>query len=88
MTAGPATAAAVVVVGGLAWVLWRWPRWEARLFEPSPEVERRPDAWVPRPRDAQDADASLGPAGHRAFARALHALAAAYLAECEQESER
>ena len=86
---GPASAVGVVVLGGLLWGLWRWPRWEARLFGPSREVELRSQVWTPPPRrEAQDPGAGLGPAGHRAFARALHAVAEAYLAECEREAGR
>ncbi len=89
VTIGPAPAVAVVVVGALVWGLWRWPRWEARLFEPSRDVELRPHVWTPPPRhDAHDTPVGLGPAGHRAFARALHAVAEAYLAECEREADR
>jgi len=88
LVAGGAAAGAVVVVGGLAWGLWRWPRWEARLFgsQVAP-VDLRERAWVP-PHDSWRGDVRLGPDGHRAFARALHAVTAAYLAECEREAER
>jgi hypothetical protein len=75
------------VLGALVWALWRWPRWEARLFEPSREVELRSQVRVPPRHEAQDTGGGLGPAGHRAFARALHALAEAYLAECERETD-
>ena len=87
LTAGAAVAGAVVVIGALVWVLWRWPRWEARVFEPSRAVELYSREWVP-PHDGRAGDAGLGPEGHRAFAQALHAVAAAYLAECEREAER
>jgi hypothetical protein len=88
LAAGPATAVGVVVVGALLWGLWRWPRWEARLFGSSCDVELPSQVWAPPRREAQDTGAGLGPAGHRAFARALHAVAEAYLAECEREEER
>jgi hypothetical protein len=82
-------AGGVLVIGAVLWGLWRWPRWEARLFGPSREVEPRSQVWMRPPRrEAQDRGAGLGPAGHRAFARALHAVAEAYLAECEREAER
>jgi hypothetical protein len=83
---GPATAVAIVVVGALVWGLWRWPRWEARLFEPSRDVEVCSP--LSTPRSSESAGAGLGPAGHRAFARAMHAVTEAYLAECEREAER
>jgi len=87
LMAGAAVAGAVLVVGALTWALWRWPRWEARLFEPIRAVELHSRVWVPT-HDPRASDAGLGPEGHRAFARALHALTAAYLAECEREAER
>jgi hypothetical protein len=87
LTAGAAVAGAVVVVGALMWVLMWMERWGARVFEPSRAVERRPQLLVP-PHDLQASDAGLGAEGHRAFAQALHAVAAAYLAECEREAER
>ena len=87
LIAGTAVAGAVVVVGALVWELWRWERWGARVVEPSRAVERRSQLWVP-PHGPPASDAGLGPEGHRAFAQALHAVAAAYLAECEREAER
>jgi hypothetical protein len=67
------TSAALVAVG-MWWGLRAWSRWEQRWGRPraqASEVVRRP---VPA-------------AGHVAFARALATVAAAYLAECEQEAE-
>jgi hypothetical protein len=82
-TGGVLFAAALVVVGGIVWAMVRWPRWDQRLFEPRqaplvrPQVTRRPVT-------------GLEPAAerHRAFARALHAVSAAYLDECEREVQR
>jgi hypothetical protein len=87
LTAGAAVAGAVLAVGALTWALWRWPRWEARLFQPTRAVELPSRVWVP-PHDPRVSDAGLAPEGHRAFAQALHALTAAYLAECEREAQR
>jgi hypothetical protein len=87
LTFGGAVAGAVVVLGALVWALGRWPRWEARVFEPSRAVELHSHVWAP-PHDPRASDAGLGPEGHRAFAQALHALTGAYLAECEREAER
>ena len=87
LIAGAPVAGAVVVVGALIWVLLWMERWGARVVEPSRAVERRSQLWV-SPHDPQVRDAGLGPEGHRAFAQALHAVAAAYLAECERELER
>ena len=87
LLAGAAVAGAVVVVDALMWVLWWMERWGARVSEPSRAVELRSQLWV-TPHDQQAGDAGLGPEGHRAFAQALHAVASAYLAECERESER
>jgi hypothetical protein len=87
LTAGLASAAGITVLGVLALALWRWPRWEARVFEPTRAVELHSQVWVP-PHDPHASDRGLGPEGHRAFAQALHALTGAYLAECEREAER
>jgi hypothetical protein len=81
LIAGAAVAGAVVVVGALVWELWRWERWGARVSEPSGAVERSAQLWV-APRDPQASEVGLVSEGHRAFAEALHAVAAAYLAEC------
>lgn len=85
--AGGSVASAVAVLGLLVWVLWRWPRWEVRVFGQSTSVERQVAVWVP-PRNPRTGDVGLGPDGHRAFAQALHAVAEAYLAECEREAGR
>ena len=87
VVAGTAVAGAMVVVGALVWGLWRWPRWEDRFFRSTPAVERYSQPWVP-PYRAPDGAGGLGPEGHRAFAQALHAVTAAYLAECEREARR
>jgi hypothetical protein len=82
-TGGVLFAAALVVVGGIVWAMVCWPRWDQRLFEPrqaslvQPQVLRRPVA-------GSHPDAER----HRAFARALHAVSAAYLDECEREAQR
>jgi hypothetical protein len=82
-----AVAGAVVVVGAICWVLWRWPRWEKRLFSPRPAVQPYQRPWVP-PTGSSGAGDGLGPDGHRAFARALHAVTSVYLDECEREADR
>ena len=94
-TGGALFAAALVVVGGIVWAMVCWPRWDQRLFEPrqaslvqrqvmprqaslvQPQVMRRPVA-------GSHPDAER----HRAFARALYAVSAAYLDECEREAQR
>jgi hypothetical protein len=61
-----------LVAGGMWWGLRAWSRWEQRWGRRrAPEVVR----------------GSVTAAGHVAFARALATVAAAYLAECEQEVE-
>jgi hypothetical protein len=87
IVAGTAVAGAVVVVGALTWALVRWPRWEDRLFRTSTDIEVRWAEWLPPRQPPRERD-GLGPDGHRAFAKALHAVTAAYLAECEREAER
>jgi hypothetical protein len=85
--AGPAVAGAVVVVGALLWEMVRWERWGPRRTRTSTEVER----WQPESSQTvtpQGGGAAIGPEGHRAFAQALHAVAAAYLAECERDADR
>jgi hypothetical protein len=94
-----APAGLVVVIGlgrtvllaagaGMVWFLVRLPRLERRVFGSNgravlvrPEVIARE---VPRPAG----ESGLGVEGHRAFARALHAVTAAYLADCEREAQR
>jgi hypothetical protein len=73
------TAGLVAVVLTTALVA-AWSRFEARAFAP-----RRPPSPIPPvPRRSR-----LVPGDHVAFARALTAVATAYLAECErQEQER
>jgi hypothetical protein len=85
--AGGPVASALAVLGLLVWGMWRWPRWEARMFGHSTSVERHVAVWVP-PHDPRAGDVGLGPEGHRAFAQALHSVAQAYLAECEREAGR
>jgi hypothetical protein len=80
-------AGAVVVAGAICWGLWRWPRWEERLFSSGTAVQPYRHPWVP-PTDPAASRDGLGPEGHRAFARALHAVTTAYLEECEREADR
>jgi hypothetical protein len=68
------TSVALAAVG-MWWGLRAWSRWEQQSCRPrglAPELVRGP---VPT-------------AGHVAFARALATVAAAYLAQCEQEAQR
>jgi hypothetical protein len=71
--------AVVLATVGTAGLLAVWAEAERRLFAPPPSraqlVERRPQA----------SERGLDPAGHAAFARALTAVAAAYLTECERQ---
>jgi len=85
--AGAAVAGAVVVVGALVWEMVRWERWGDRRIRTSTDVElwRPESSQTVSPLGGRDA---IGPDGHRAFAQALHAVAAAYLAECEREAGR
>lgn len=82
-----AVAGAVVVVCALCWALWRWPRWEKRLFSSPTAVQPYQRPWMP-PTGSPGARDGLGPDGHRAFARALHAVTSVYLDECEREANR
>jgi len=50
-------------------------------------MERSSQPWVP-PYAPRSEATGLGADGHRAFAQALHAVTAAYLAECEREAQR
>jgi hypothetical protein len=85
--AGAAVAGALVVVGALVWEFVRWERWGTRPSQASTDVELWRPEWsrTMPPRVGGDA---IGPERHRAFAQALHAVAAAYLAECEREADR
>ena len=84
---GGAAAGAIVAVEALGWVMLRWPRWEERWFGPGAAVAPRSQPWVP-PYAPRSEATGLGPDGHRAFAQALHAVTAAYLAECERDAQR
>jgi hypothetical protein len=88
VVAGPARVALLAVGGVLCLAVVRWPRWDARLFQPrsSSPVLVRPDVWT-KP-VAPINSRRLGAEAHRAYAQALHAVAAAYLAECEREVQR
>jgi hypothetical protein len=84
--AGAPVAGAVVVVGALVWEMVRWERWGRRRLPTSTDIELwRPESSRTVTRGGGDA---IGPNGHRAFAQALHAVAAAYLAECEREADQ
>ena len=87
LIAGGALAGAILTIEVVGWALVRWPRWEERWFGPGTAVEPRPQPWVP-PYASRSETTGLGADGHRAFAQALHAVTAAYLAECERESQR
>ena len=95
-----ALAGLVVVIGlgrtvllaagaGMIWLVVRLPRLERRLFGPParPAVPVRPAVIAAGARRLADGE-GLGADGHRAFARALHAVTAAYLAECQREAQR
>lgn len=71
-----------VLVSAVAW----WLRWEARTAGPDrrPTVVR-PAVWTRPPARAVG---GMGTEGHRAYARALHAVTGAYLTECEREAGR
>lgn len=88
---GVAKAFLLVGFAGLCLVLVRLPRLgtppasaRSRAAIPvQPEVLAGPG----RQRVAES-EAALGIEGHRAYARALHAVTGAYLAECEREAQR
>ena len=83
---GVAKAALVVPAAAMVWALVTWPRWETRLFGPaSSAAPVRPEVWA-RPA-TPPADVGRAEA-HRAYARALHAVTSAYLAECDREVGR
>src|SRR5262245_11741370 len=85
--AGAAVAGAVGVGGGLVREMVRWERWGRRRLPTSTDVELWRSEWSRTAAPPGGGD-TLGPDGHRAFAQALHAVAAAYLAECEREADR
>jgi hypothetical protein len=73
-------AAGLIALVLMAALVAAWSRIEARAFAP-----RRPPSPIPR----VPGRSRLVPGDHVAFARALAAVATAYLAECErQEHER
>jgi hypothetical protein len=75
---GPWPAAVLLAAGCLWWGLRAWDRWESRSTRRRalvPEVISRTDRPRPHP-------------GHVNFARALAAVAAEYLARCEQEANQ
>jgi hypothetical protein len=85
---GVAKAALVVAAVAMVWAVVTWPRWEARLFgAASSSAPVRPEVWA-RPVPPPAADETGRAEAHRAYARALHAVTSAYLAECEREAGR
>ena len=90
VAAGPARAGLIGVATGLGWILWRLPRLERQLFRRSrvrSGMPLKPEVWALgelRP----PAGAGERAEAHRAYAKALHAVTAAYLAECEREVQR
>ena len=88
VAAGPARAALLAAGTAVVWLVVRLPRLEARLFDShrattSPE---RPVV-VAGPRWPAGGP-PVGHEAHRAYARALHAVTGAYLAELEREAQR
>jgi hypothetical protein len=85
---GPARAVLVAVGVGMVWFLVRLPRLERRVFgSGSGAVPVRPEV-IAREVPLPAGEPGMGAEGHRAYARALHAVTAAYLAECEREAQR
>lgn len=89
VAAGPARAGLMAVATGLGWILWRLPRLERQMFRSRvrPGIPLQPEVWAlgeSRP----PAGAGERAEAHRAYAKALHAVTAAYLAECERDVQR
>ena len=86
--AGVPRAVLLVAASALVWGLMRWPRLDARVFgqRPCSRVPVGAEVWA-HPVASPGGD-RLGPEAHRAYARALHAVTGAYLAECEREAGR
>jgi hypothetical protein len=85
---GPARTVLLAAGVGMLWFLVRLPRLERRVFgSRSRAVPVRPEV-IAREVPRQAAEPGLGAEGHRAFARALHAVTAAYLADCERDAQR
>jgi hypothetical protein len=70
----------LLAAGCLWWLLWAWHRIENRTRRRVPSRALVPHMGVP-------SDHSTGP-GHVLFARALAAVALAYLDRCEQEADQ
>lgn len=85
----PARAVLLTAFAGLILVVVQLPRLEERVFGPTarPAVPVRPEVITTTARPPST-NGGLGAEGHRAYARALHAVTGAYLAECERESQR
>ena len=90
VAAGPARAGLMAGAAGLGWVLWRLPRLERQLFgsQARPGGPLQPEVWLPDETRPPAVGAGERAEAHRAYAHALHALTAAYLAECEREAQR
>jgi hypothetical protein len=90
VVAGAPRAVLLVAAGAMVWGLVRWPRLEARVFGPRSRsrVPVRAEVWARPVAPSPARGDRLGAEAHRAYARALHAVTGAYLAECEREAGR
>ena len=88
LTAGPARVALLAAGAALVWLVVRLPRLEAWLFDSGPAATspERPVVVAGPSRPASGPP--VGHEAHRAYARALHAVTGAYLAELEREAQR
>lgn len=88
VAAGPARAALLAVGTAVVWLVVRLPRLEAGLFD-SGRVTTSPERPVVVAGPGWPAAGpAVGHEAHRAYARALHAVTGAYLAELEREVQR
>lgn len=86
---GPARAGLLATGAGISVLVVRMLRLEARGSRPRPQsaMPVRPEVWT-RPVTSPAISHTPRAEAHRAYAYALHAVAAAYLAECDREVQR
>ncbi len=88
-TVGPARAGLLATGAGITVLVVRLLRLEGPVSRPQQRsaVPVRPEVWT-RPVAPPATSHTPRAEAHRAYAHALHAVTAAYLAECEREVQR